>query len=528
MQAAAAPVSFTANQIEVGGTASDVAVGDLDGHNGPDLVAAVGENLVVLLNNGNGTFGPPHSYPAGCPVSEVELGDLVNPSLKNVVDGHLDAVYACDLNGGSTQYLSRAAGDGNGGFGAPDPHPELNFGPFWRVQPQSFGLAQLRAPGLPLVPVFGRSNHVPLNHPEYWNALCVTYDWTSAECLNEPEYPSIGPPVISGSIAESRAFTLGGQKGILDFGPASGVWAWSTRELAPKLPTTAEDFFSLTIGDLAGDGPDIISAAGTCGCGFEDQPAAGQLDVLAGTTGTGVPDQVGTKTPSAPGITNIATGDFDVDGHEDVIGTSYSYDRATSTSTGAVFVQSGNGAGSLGTPQMFPLSHSESFSRAPVRVADLDGNGGADAVAIIGGKVEVLLNNQSKASPVPTHLKPLSGIKGLPKVVHVDKHGNVLLGTAKNPPTASVGLTIVLPGAKTGKGKHRPFALARTSGRKKTVIGHVKVTIPPGKKRQLRVHLKRRVNSTLKTKLTVVATAADGSQQTLTRRLTIEPAKKAK
>ena len=46
-------------------------------------------------------------------------------------------------------------------------------------------------------------------------------------------------------------------------------------------------------------------------------------------------------------------------------------------------------------PQLFPLSHTEAFSRAPLAVADLDGNGGPDAVAIVGGQVQVLLNTRS-------------------------------------------------------------------------------------------------------------------------------------
>ena len=257
-----AAVGFNATTLTTGAIPTDVAVGDLDGRNGPDIVALLPEGgLAVMLNNGNGTFAPAQVYPTGCPVSEVELGDLVTTGLQNAVDGHLDAVFACVFSGGDTQYLGRVAGDGSGGFGAPDLHPELNFGPFWGVHPQSFALAQLRAPGLPPVPVFGRSNHVVSHTPEYWNAFCYTYDWVNAECLNAPEWPSVGPPVVAGEVAQARIFTFGGEKGILAWG-ADSIWHWSTRELAPDLPSTAENFKSMTIGDLAGDGPDIISASG--------------------------------------------------------------------------------------------------------------------------------------------------------------------------------------------------------------------------------------------------------------------------
>ena len=163
------------------------------------------------------------------------MSDLVTTGLQNSLDGHLDAVIVCVQNSGDTQYLGRLAGDGIGGFGAPDLHPELNLGPFWTAGPQSLALANMRGPGLPPVPVFGRSNHVPLHNPEYWNALCATYDWATADCLNAPEWPSIGPPLVAGEVAQARVFTLGGEKGILDFG-ADSTWHWSTRELAPDVP----------------------------------------------------------------------------------------------------------------------------------------------------------------------------------------------------------------------------------------------------------------------------------------------------
>ena len=524
-------MGFTTSALSVGGTPLDVAVGDLDGRNGPDIVTSLTDgSLAVQLNNGNGTFAAPHPYPAGCPAYQVELSDLVTTGLQNSLDGHLDAVIVCVQNSGDTQYLGRLAGDGLGGFGAPDLHPELNLGPFWTAGPQSLALANMRGPGLPPVPIFGRSNHVPLHNPEYWNALCATYDWATADCLNAPEWPSIGPPLVAGEVAQARVFTFGGEKGILDFG-ADSTWHWSTRELAPDLPTTASNFKSLTIGDLGGDGPDIISASGSCGCGFKDVPAAGQVDVLYGTTAAGVPDQVGTKFASAPGVNSIATGDFNLDGHEDLIGNSWSYDPATTVSTGAVFVQEGNGAGALGAPQLFPLSHTEAFSRAPLRVADLDGNGGPDAVAIVGGQVQVLLNTQSRVALKA--LNPFSGIKGVPKVVRVDRKGNLLLGTATNPPTASVDLTVVLPTAKGGKAS----AAAKRKGgkgKKGKVIGHAKIKIPAGHKRALKVHLKASALSqlkkgrTLKTKLTIAAVATDGTKKTQTQALTIKPPKAKK
>ena len=489
-----------------------------------------------MLNNGNGTFAAPRLFATGCYTVQVELADLGGLDDGNVLDGRLDAAVVCRV--GEQQYLGRLAGDGVGGFGAPHIVPELNAGPFNGGSPQEMALADLRGPGLPPVPIFTYMTQDVFHEPTFYRVLCFSYDWISRNCFGR-DTPQVSQPLVAGNIADARVFTLGGAKGILDWGPLSAGWAASTRELAPGPPgATGQVAYSLAIGDLAGDGPDILSAAGSCGCGYQDVPASGVVDISYGNAG-GVPDQVGTKFPSAPGVTNIATGDFDLDGRNDLIGTNWYYDAAVATSTGAVFVQTGDGAGGLGAPQMFPLSHTEDRSRAPIRVADLDGNGGPDAVAIVGGQVQVLLNTQSKAlvPPPSASLNPLAGIKGLPKKARVDKNGNLILGSATNPPTASVDLTVLLPVAKGGgkaSAAARPKGKAKGKSKKAKVIAHAKIKIPPSKKRLLKVHLKGsslaqlKKGKALKAKLKIVAVATDGTKKAKTQSLTIKPPKKAK
>ncbi len=539
---ASAAVGFNVTTLEPAGTlVRDVAVGDLDGKNGPDIVTSYYEGgLSVNLNNGNGTFGPAHLYPTGCDTAQVELADVGSTSYGLFPDGHLDAVVVCVYGGGNSQYLGRVAGDGNGGFVEPQIVPELNFGPFNQGFPQEVALADVRGPGLPPVPVFTYLTQDSFHEPTFYRVLCFTYDWATRDCLTR-ETPQTGAPLVAGVVADARVFGLGGAKGLIDWGPFP-EWHSSTREVAPTLPsTTNENFKSITIGDLAGDGPDIISASGSCGCGFQDVAPAGVVDISYGNNAAGVPDQVGTKFASAPGVTSIATGDFDLDGHTDLIGNSWSYDPTTAVSTGAVFVQSGNGAGALGPPQVIPLTHNESFSRAPIRVADLDGNGAPDAVAIVGGKVQLLINQKTPAPPPPAplakSLNPLAGLKGLPKSARPDKKGNLLLGTATNPPTASVELTIILPPAK-GKGKPKGNATAATAkpkkGKKKgVVIGHSLTKIAAGKKQPLKVHLSKSAlaklkKGPLKTTLAIVAVATDGTKKATSQALTIKPAKAKK
>lgn len=94
-----------------------VALGDLNGDASPDAVASVGDgSLVVLLNSGSGTFGPPASFggfssfpSTGAPA----LGDLNH-------DGRLDVV-ATGLEASGYAIARVYRGDGAGGF-AHDAH----------------------------------------------------------------------------------------------------------------------------------------------------------------------------------------------------------------------------------------------------------------------------------------------------------------------------------------------------------------------------------------------------------------------
>jgi hypothetical protein len=91
--------------------ASSLAVGDFDGDGAPDI--AVGywysgnSGIAILLNKGNGTFGPPKTYDPGARPQDMKVGDFNN-------DGKLDLVYAV---GYSVAYL--VLGNGNGSFQQP-------------------------------------------------------------------------------------------------------------------------------------------------------------------------------------------------------------------------------------------------------------------------------------------------------------------------------------------------------------------------------------------------------------------------
>jgi len=82
-----------------------VAVGDFNGDGEPDIVAAGGGSVFVLLNNGNGTFGAAQTYTVGGPPTSVAVGDFNR-------DGKLDIVTA---NSNST--VSVLLYNGAGTFG---------------------------------------------------------------------------------------------------------------------------------------------------------------------------------------------------------------------------------------------------------------------------------------------------------------------------------------------------------------------------------------------------------------------------
>lgn len=530
---AAADVAFQTTALPPAATTiRDVAIGDLDGKNGPDIVSSYAQGgIAVQLNDGSGHFGTAQLYPTPCDTLQVELADLGGSNTNNALDGHLDAAIVCGgYLGGEGKYLGRLTGDGDGGFGEARIVTALSFGAFNPDGAQSMALTEERGPGLPPLPAYSYAYH---SGSEYGRLLCFTYDWQNPSCLDSSD-PQPGITFLAGRIADAYLFTTGGAKGILDWGPEP-VWHASTREIAKAPASTGENYYSLAVGDLAADGPDMISAAGTCGCGYQDSPASGVVNVLYGDTATGVPDQVGTKFASAPGVTNIALGDFDLDGKNDLVGSSWSYNPSDGA-VGSVFVQSGDGAGHLGAPQMIPLYHGETRSTAPVRVADLDGNSSPDVVAIVGGQVQVLLNQKVPAPPpaatTPTGapLNPLAvanALAGFAAVHNVspEKKGYITLGTATNPPTTSVDLTVTLPSGGSG-GKARAAAVKK----KATLLGHAKITIPAGSKRVLKVKLKPKALALLKkgpihARLAVVAVGVDGKKQSKTQALTIKPRK---
>ena len=534
-----------------GGKPLDVAIGDLDRANGPDLVASINQSgttsLAVRLNNGDGTFAPEHLYPLGCVAEQVELTDLGGTNGDNTLDGALDAVVFCvNVNGG---YIGRIAGDGTGGFLGPGTFPGALIagtgdglgteGGFQRM-----AIGDVRPAGSPPIPFW--TYYYNAGNFHYLSALCWTYDWETLTCSGaayNPPQPNTYPPLASGTVADARIFGTATPQahGSSQVGRTDRLVAWGNFPGASPPPGTtitgterafgasagiqSPPWQSIAIGDLAGDGPDIITAEGVCGCiGSSTEPAAGKVSVLSGNLAEGVvPAATPVSFDSALGVLSIAVGDIDRDGKQDVIGVSHT------NSGNKVFVHRGDGAGGLAAPETIDLPATPDYSRAPIQLADFDRNGSLDAV-VITDAIQILTNKSippvDPNDPVnPTPINPLAGLSGLKSSVKADKKGIVGLGTAKNPPTSSVDISITIPKPKPKPKGKDPLAA------KTLLIGQAKVTIPAGEEKSLKLKLKSKgrkllKKGKLKAKVTLVATATDGTEDTKTQALKIKPAKK--
>ena len=119
---AGAAVSFERTDVALPGAPDSVALGDLDGVNGKDIVIALPApgNVGVMLNHGDGTFAAMQQYTAGPACAglavDITLGDVTQPAPGNrlLPDGKLDAYVAC------TPYVVRLTGDGAGALGNPE------------------------------------------------------------------------------------------------------------------------------------------------------------------------------------------------------------------------------------------------------------------------------------------------------------------------------------------------------------------------------------------------------------------------
>jgi hypothetical protein len=172
----AADVAY-ASQTGSGKGPTSVSAADVDGDGFPDLITANGTagTVSVLLNDGDGTFAAPVSYPAGVDPVAVAVADVDG-------DGFADIAVA-DASGNSVQVLLN---DGHGSFGAPLP---LSVG----ANPVAITLGDVDGDGKPDVVVVDRDDDTAgILHgngdgsfaPALFLATGSQPGWVTAEDLN--------------------------------------------------------------------------------------------------------------------------------------------------------------------------------------------------------------------------------------------------------------------------------------------------------------------------------------------------------
>ena len=364
-----ADVEFNRIDVAVPAAPDSVALGDFDGVHGKDIaVALVGPGSVgVMLNNGDGTFGPLNQYSAGpgCAgnVLDVTLGDVTGPGGHLVPDGKLDAYVACSPN------VVRLAGDGTGALGAPQ---AFNLG----VAPNLSDdvLALMRRPN---------GNPAPLLVFQHafgsGRQLCISYELDGQALVCNPTAAG-GPMVvadINGSVAdvppdEIVTGVASNKLGVFGFVPQLPLdWSSVSTRDVPGDPNGLAGFESAAIGDLDNDGDrDVLVGQYVNSLSARVQSIHYfRMDVA----GSGTLDQVATPLPSTPGLDAVSIADVDGDGCNDLVGAG-AYGRG--------MIHLGDGGGFDGGQDLAQLGYQNPAwaTRVTMAVDDLTGDGRPEVV----------------------------------------------------------------------------------------------------------------------------------------------------
>lgn len=399
---AGASVSFDRTDVPLAAAPDSVAIGDLDGVHGKDIVVGLWSpgSVGVMLNNGDGTFAAMQPYTAGAQCAgvaeDVTLGDVTQPTPGNRLqqDGKLDAYVAC------TPYVVRLTGDGAGALGNPEP---INLGLQQYLGSATIDmLALMRRPDGNQVPLLIFQHAVGSVGRE----LCISYELDPAQLVCDSDSTPVQGPLAVGDLNGSAAGVppdevltdaTGDQLGIFGFAPVFPlVWASSsTRSVSGGLE-------SATFGDLDNDH---------------------DLDVLVGQTvnslssrvnsihyfkwdpaGSAGLEQNATALPSTPGVDAVAVADVDGDACNDVV-------AAGTYGTGMIHL--GDGAGSFDGGRDLPqlgYQNPATATRVTMAVGDLTGDGLPDLVIADQGNPTVMVyRNTSSRSGAPCfHTPPVN------------------------------------------------------------------------------------------------------------------------
>jgi FG-GAP-like repeat/FG-GAP repeat len=339
-----------ATSYPVGSVPNAVATGDFNRDGKQDLVVAnegtSSDSVSVLLGNGDGTFQPAVSYPAGANPGAIAVGDFNK-------DGKQDLAV---VDAGSTE-VSVLLGNGDGTFQAPVSYFSgggplaLAVGDFNNDGKQDLAVGNTADGNVGVLLGNGDGTFQPV----------VTF-------ATGPGPFSIAVGDFNGDCNQDLAVTQQGAAGVaVLLGNGDGTFQAAVSYAAGTSP------FTVAIGDFDGDGKQDLAVANNAGF-------TNNVHVLLGN-GDGTFQPAATYTAGFSPYA-IAVGDFNLDGKQDL--------AVTNDSSSEVSVLLGNGDGTF----QAPTDYSTGSNPRSVAVGDFNLDGEQDlAVAnSSSNNVTVLLN----------------------------------------------------------------------------------------------------------------------------------------
>ena len=283
-------VAPSAQSILTGAGTAWVAAGDVNGDNIADFVVAnsAANTVSIFIGQGNNQFTPGATYPVGIDPEFVALADINN-------DGHLDIVVVCKGNSATPGSVAILLGNGDGTF-----TPAASLAP--GQAPIAAVVADFNGDGkLDVAVVDEGDDRTPSVVAVYLGNGDGSFTGPTDFSVGvSPKAIAAGQLTTTGHIDLVVGNSLNNDVSVLQ-GNGSGSFTPVATLTLPLGPET-----SVAIADLNGDGlADVISTGGSGVVVFMNQ---GNYQFSAGQTYV-----------TEPAVMRVAAGDFDGDGHQDVV-----------------------------------------------------------------------------------------------------------------------------------------------------------------------------------------------------------------